>query len=136
MQKDKFAQYLANMELSVDSNLKPFWNFVKNKRKSGSIPSHFCIDNCTVTNSHDIAENMNSFFESVFTAYDTPSSLDEKQLPVILDQFCNLEVSIDDVKSVINNLDTLKASGPDSLLALLLKNCSEELSFPLTSLFN
>ena len=40
------------------------------------------------------------------------------------------------VKKVITNLDSLKASGPDCILVVVLKNCESELLYILTELFN
>ena len=40
------------------------------------------------------------------------------------------------VKKVIMNLDSSKASNPDSILVVVLKNCEPEISFILAELFN
>ena len=40
------------------------------------------------------------------------------------------------VKMVITNLDSLKASGPDCIPVVVLKNCEPELSYILAKLFN
>ena len=40
------------------------------------------------------------------------------------------------VKQVITNLDSSKASGPDCIPVLVLKNCEPELSYILAELFN
>ena len=40
------------------------------------------------------------------------------------------------VKKVITNLDLLKASGPDCIPVVVLKNCEPELSYILAELFN
>ena len=40
------------------------------------------------------------------------------------------------VKKVITNLDSLKASGPDYVPVVVLKNCEPELPYILTELFN
>ena len=40
------------------------------------------------------------------------------------------------VKKIITNLDLSKASGPDRILVVVLKNCEPELSFILAELFN
>ena len=39
-------------------------------------------------------------------------------------------------KKVITNLDSSKASGPDCILVVVLKNCEPELSYILAKLFN
>ena len=40
------------------------------------------------------------------------------------------------IKKVITNLDSSKASGPDCILVVVLKNCEPELSYILAKLFN
>ena len=40
------------------------------------------------------------------------------------------------VKKVITNLDSSKASGPDCIPVVILKNCEPELSYILAKLFN
>ena len=40
------------------------------------------------------------------------------------------------VKKVIMNLDLSKASGPDRIPVVVLKNCEPELSYTLAELFN
>ena len=40
------------------------------------------------------------------------------------------------VKKVITNLDLSKASGPDCIPVVVLKNCEPELSYILAKLFN
>ena len=40
------------------------------------------------------------------------------------------------VKKVIMNLDSSKASGPDCIPVVVLKNCEPELSYILAELFN
>ena len=40
------------------------------------------------------------------------------------------------VKKVITNLDSSKASGPNCLIVVVLKNCEPELSYILAALFN
>ena len=40
------------------------------------------------------------------------------------------------VKKVITNLDSSKASGPDCIPVVVLKNCGPELSYILAKLFN
>ena len=40
------------------------------------------------------------------------------------------------VRKVVMNLDLSKASGPDSILVVVLNNCEQELSYILAELFN
>ena len=48
----------------------------------------------------------------------------------------NISVTPKMVKKVITNLDMLKASGPDCIAAMVLKNCEFELLYILAQLFN
>ena len=48
----------------------------------------------------------------------------------------NISLSSKMVKKVIMNLDLSKASGPDCISVVVLKNCEPELSFILAELFN
>ena len=48
----------------------------------------------------------------------------------------NISVTPKMVKKVVMNLDLSKASGPDCIPVVVLKNCEPELSYILTELFN
>ena len=48
----------------------------------------------------------------------------------------NISVTPKMIKKVIMNLDLSKASGPDCIPVVVLKNCEPELSYILTELFN
>ena len=48
----------------------------------------------------------------------------------------NISVTLKMVKKVITNLDSSKASGPDYILVVVLKNCEPELSYIKAELFN
>ena len=48
----------------------------------------------------------------------------------------NISVTSKMIKKVIMNLDLSKASGPDSIPVVVLKNCEPELSYILAELFN
>ena len=48
----------------------------------------------------------------------------------------NISVTPKMVKKVITNLDLAKASGPDCIPVVVLKNCEPELSYMLAELFN
>ena len=48
----------------------------------------------------------------------------------------NISVTPKMVKKVITNLDSSKASGPDCIPVVVLKNCESELSYVLAELFN
>ena len=51
-------------------------------------------------------------------------------------KLCKISVTPKMAKKVIMNLDLSKASGPDCIPAVVLKNCEPELSYILAELFN
>ena len=83
------------------------------------------------------SDKAKSFAENAFKN----SDLDDSgiSLPVFPSR-TNLKVHISViskmVKKVIMNLDLSKASGPDCIPVMLLKNCEQELSYILAELFN
>ena len=70
------------------------------------------------------------------------SNLDDSgiSLPVFLSgtnlKLHNISITPKMVKKVITNLDSSKASGPDCIPVVVLKNCEPELSYMLVKLFN
>ena len=70
------------------------------------------------------------------------SNLDDSgiSLPVFLSRnklkLCNISITPNMVKKVIMNLDSSKASGPDCIPVVVLKNCEPKLSYILAELFN
>ena len=48
----------------------------------------------------------------------------------------NISVTLKMVKKVMTNLDSSKASGPDCIPVVILKNCEPELLYVLAELFN
>ena len=48
----------------------------------------------------------------------------------------NISVTLKMVRKVVMNLDLSKASGPDCIPVVVLKNCEPELSYILAELFN
>ena len=51
-------------------------------------------------------------------------------------KFHNISVASKMIKKAIMNLDLSKASGPDCILVVVVKNCEPELSYILPELFN
>ena len=113
-----------------------FWriaNSVLNKDKS-AIPSLF-NDTKVLSSASDKAK---LFVES----FSKNSNLDGSgiSLPVFHSRtnlkLHNISVTPKMVKKVIMNLDLSKASGPDCIPVVVLKNCEPELSYILAELFN
>ena len=68
------ARWLYIRKLAVDlqenENPKPFWNFVKSKRRGTNNLISLNVDGSVLTDDSSIAQSMNSYFLSVFTTKD------------------------------------------------------------------
>ena len=70
------------------------------------------------------------------------SNLDDSGIPLPVfpsrtnPKLHNISITRKMVKKVITNLDSSKASGPDCISVMVLKNCEPEHSYILTELFN
>ena len=134
-QRQTYLDYLKTIEISISSNCKRFWSFVKSKCDSRSTPSVITHDNYAADTPLEVAELFNKYFKSVY-------QLDEDNItyPTCKD-FCDrtmntLSVSIEQVCTILQNTDTSTASGPDNIPATILSKCATELSVPLTIIFN
>jgi hypothetical protein len=128
--------YITNLakELNENLNPKPFWNYVKSKRKGTNILTSLEVDGRTFIDDLSIAESMNQFFSSVFTS----ENLDN--LPEF-DYACDkklsdIQCSINEVENHLKNLDIYKSPWPDSISPRVLRECASELASPLCTLLN
>ena len=72
----------------------------------------------------------------LYLLYSTDHDVSRIPLPVLPSR-TNLELhNISMVKSVITNLDLSKASGPNCIPVVVLKNCEPEISYILAEVFN
>lgn len=75
-----------------------------------------------------------SFFSIVFSAK-TYDSVGQHSDVVNPDQLMEISTSHNEVTDILSKLDVNKATGVDGIPARTLKECAEELSYPLTLLF-
>ena len=82
-----------------------------------------------------IAHLFNTFFHSVFNKRCDESSV--PFYPLYTNHVIkNLVCSVDDVASLLSELDITKSSGPDNISPRILKECAHELAPSLTGIFN
>ena len=115
---------------------RDFWeiaNSVLNKGKSAIVP---------VFNSPEVLSSASDKTKLFAENFSKSSNLHDSgiSLPVFLSRtnlkLHNISVTSKMVKKVIMNLDLSKASGPDCIPVVVLKNCEPELSYILAELFN
>ena len=65
--KCNYKSYIDSLGVSVTQNPKKFWSFVKSKTGSKSIPETMKVESKEVSNSQEISEAFNKYFNSVFS---------------------------------------------------------------------
>ena len=135
--KRKFRQaewtYLNNaVQEGLDkNNSKPFWNYVKSKKRDNIGTAPLKSKGSLVTDSKSKAEILINQFASVFTRHTIPTSDSAPKFNSIED----LEISTPGVEKLLSNINPSKSPGPDSIPNLVLKTCSHELAPGLTCIY-
>ena len=80
-------------------------------------------------------ELLNDYFARIFTQEDL-SSVPSLYIPQVVDPLTDIEFTPQDVYAKLSTLNPSKASGPDGWPILSLKECGQQLSVPLSILFN
>ena len=131
--KKNLEEYIAE---ASKSNPKEFYSYVNKKKKVAcSIgPLSKEEDNYT-NNENEMASILNNFFASVFTDEDCASHqpLECNVTRNVLDQI-NIEER--DIIRVIENIKVNKAPGPDKISPRIFKEVKDQISKPLSILFN
>ena len=120
------------------ANPKEFFSYIRSKKVSTSTIGPLITESGEHTDSEtEMARLLNSFFASVFTIEDTdmiptlPSVTFDENLTIH-----NLTVNEQDVRLAINKLKSNKTPGPDKISPRILKETLNEISKPLSELFN
>ena len=136
--KKNYFDNLAN-KLTSSHNLssKDWWKTLKSflSTQDKASPPPLKENDIIYTDDKEKANLLNSYFK-------TQSDLNDagKELPHIIqtnpNNLTQLVTNPTEVKSILETLQTGKASGPDNINNYVLKICSSELSHPLSKLFN
>ncbi|MCG8113710.1 MAG: reverse transcriptase domain-containing protein [Candidatus Thiodiazotropha taylori] len=130
--KDKIANKLKHDKLSG----KDWWKLFKKltgKDKTDPIPS-LNYQGEFITDQTEKANIFNVYFQSQSTIED-----DNKPIPHLAqptNTISSINVQQEEVCSILKSLPTGKACGPDQINNKILKECAQQLSGPLTDLFN
>ena len=130
----KHSEFINAALEEYQDNPKKFWKVVNIKnKKSSSFPDRMQLDDVTADTPTEKANTFNCFFFSSFNAnsYDLPEIIQFQN-----DNLSYIQLSDMEVFNVLSQLDTRKATGPDNIPAVFLKNCAHTLYKSLTYLFN
>ena len=110
---------------------KKFWSHVKSNSKSQRIPECIHLNGRYRTNAKDKADLFNDFFADQFSGgSEYGMSIDWTN-----DEAFHIEFTPTRIKSLLSNINSNKACGPDSIHGKLLKHCANSLCHPFSLLF-
>ena len=113
--------------------MQSFWNYFNYKEGGNQFPSCMSLGDVVKSEPSGIAELFALHFASVF----------ERPVPDVptyplqdVVSLGSIHITREAVSRGLDHLDIGKGMGPDGVPPILLRQCSETLSYPLTSLFN
>ena len=130
--KKKFESKLAK---DVKNNPKAFYKYINSKKSSRDSIGPLKVNGKLVESDSEIADKLNSFFSSVFTRDEIDCDLNLQCVKEGIVKLEDIEISPSAVKKKLDKLKPFSAPGPDGLSPYLLKELSNELSLPLSIVF-
>ena len=131
-------QHEKNISQQAKTNPKKFWKYAQSKTKTkASIPDLYTDENYKEkTNSdQEKAETLSEYFASVYTEENTenmPEILGRNDCPRL--QYLEIEKQL--IAKKLSQLKLSKSPGPDELHPRILKELCNEISVPLSIIFN
>ncbi|CAG9121479.1 unnamed protein product [Plutella xylostella] len=132
-----YNTYINRIENSIASNPKAFWSFVKSSKGRGTFPAEMSYAGHLSDTGQGISELFSTYFHSTFlNNSNTTTNLPNDALSDHSNcDIGSIEIDTKVIEKLLKSLDLNKSAGPDSLPAIFLVNCAEELSLPLSILF-
>ena len=136
------AQAKSNYESKLiqdfaSHNQPKIYRYIRNLRKSDSLPSSVSYDNNVASEDHARALLFNKFFYSVFTTSNINTPSDEEVLDTsTTNHIISIDISEDEVFNALIILDPNKATGIDGIGPKILKHCAAALYKPFHYLYS
>ena len=127
------AEKERGLALDLTSKPKLFHKYIRSRRQGRPGVGPLIFNGQLTDDPACMAELLCTAFGSVFTAQLPPDTYPHR---LVEGHLSSLEILYTDVVKHLKNVCDDTSSGPDPLLAPLLKNCATQLAVPLTLLFN
>ncbi len=124
-----------NIASQAKTNQKAFWSYAQSKMKTKPGIPDLEYNGKVATTDLQKAEVLADFYSSVFTQ-EPNTQLPEFPMKEIGEIFPSQPITKDEVTKKLKNLKVNKSPGPDSMHPRVLQETAEELSVPLTIIFN
>ena len=117
----KYNKYTKDSLDDIRTNPKRFWSFLRPKTKSTHIPSEIKFQGNTSDEPEVVANYFNNFFHSNFTHVHNTDNFPP------INSFINpnlsiAQLSVAEVRIILQNIHTSKATGPDGNVSQFLEN--------------
>lgn len=135
LRKAHWAYVQDILEPSLETkDTKTFWKYVKTRQNENSEVAPLLDNASLITDSAEKAHILNSQFKSVFTQ-DTGALPDVTLTKPELPSMPDITITTKDVQALLDRLKSGKASGPDNLPNMVLKQCAAEVAPFLQALY-
>ena len=135
--RDAKSSYASELEDRLNScNNKDWWKLFKNAlpHSSKSAIPHLKVNNSILADSTEKAEAFNAFFASQ-SNFDTSASVPPNVSANPDYELSTVLINRNIVLRVLKSLNVSKATGPDGISPLVLRECASQLAFPLSRLY-
>ena len=135
VRREEEAKYEKNIVDKYESDPKLFYKYLSGKTKIKSAIQRLKVDGRIIEEDEELAQVLNNKFKSVFGNENEEVGFEGGQGGY---QCPKLETVVCDREEVLRRLkeiDVNKAMGPDQVSGWVLKNCAEELSWPICELY-
>ena len=134
-----YSNYISNIESNIPNNIKIFWDFINNKRKTTGYPSTMFLDTSNCSNDTQMSNLFAEFFKEVYSLSDAQFDPDifidhRRKDPNVSTN--SISISEEEITRAIRDLKPSLSLGADGIPAFLIKSCSSSLIKPLHILFN
>lgn len=137
-------QASTNHIARAENKPKAVWEVINNARNKKKIPTEIKlhINDEIITSPEKIASQFNTYFVNVAeeTLQNIPAAERKPTHPATYEPTENLDIitdtSTEEVRATITGMKTKNSAGIDEISTRILKHCADELTFPLTVIFN
>ena len=131
----KQRTFIFNLCDSLKENPKQFWTLLTSQTKSKGIPTKIFFNTKEANTPHEIANLLNAFFHSIFSPI--PQTVPLPPIREYIDpNLTNVQLTVNEVRKQLENLNQNKAQGPDKIPTKILKDSARILAPSITKLFN
>ena len=130
-----YHTYLENIQSGIRGDTRTFWQYIKDKKMSYSIPNRLQLNGVEYSGGKAVSDAFAQYFGSVYS--DDDADIFSFSNSGNLGETVSMDgIEYDDVCNSIRNLKTNKSIGPDKIPPYIVKGLLDFFAFPLKIIFN